>query len=358
MDSSGQPPSNEVFSQRDPNLSSLFQRNKELIIKLVNNREIEDVQFPKSISKTDLRDQLEDLLEKGILLDSDIASIVEQLQGWGHQQIYLYRVNIDETELPRWLGGEYVESRFKVANLLDIFNRARPVDSADELSLFECKYSQHDGHMRFKWAEVVGALDRRAEDDIKKPFTLNEDGTRIERMVYHAFLESYAQDISTFEWDIQEKIAVFMIRKQSNRSYKDVRDQMIEDLKHLLPIEPKMRKFVPLELRKLLRNLDDNEEIHKRRLRFESTHNRGKITLSSGDIQDIFADEILLQAYNSFVADADRLGGSVSWPLEGRKPIGVYIQARDQDDQRIGIAAQALEEDIRSVLQGIKRNST
>ena len=162
MDSSGQPPSNEVFSQRNPNLSSLFQRNKELIIKLVNNREIEDVQFPKSISKTDLRDQLEDLLEKGILLDSDIASIVEQLQGWGHQQIYLYRVNIDETELPRWLGGEYVESRFKVANLLDIFNRARPVDSADELSLFECKYSQHDGHMRFKWAEVVGAFRQKS----------------------------------------------------------------------------------------------------------------------------------------------------------------------------------------------------
>ena len=145
-----------------------------------------------------------------------------------------------------------------------------------------------------------------------------------------------------------EKCAVFMIRKQSNRSYKDVRDGMIDDLKQLLPIKRSTRKFVPLELRKLLRNLDDIEEINKRRLRFQSTHNRGKITLSSGNIQDIFADEILLQAYKSFVADADRLGGSVSWPVEGRKPIGVYIQARDQNDQRIGIAAQALEEEIRS----------
>ena len=190
MDNSGRPPSNAGFPQKDPNLSSLFHRNRELIIKLFNKRKIEDVEFPKSISKTDLRDQIEDLLEKGILQDSHIASIVEQLQGWGRQQIYLYSVEIEDAELPRWLSDKFVESRFKAADLLDIYNCARSVDNSNKLTLFECTYSRRDGHMRFKWTEAVGTLDRRPEDDIMKEFAPNTDGTRLERMVYHAYLRT------------------------------------------------------------------------------------------------------------------------------------------------------------------------
>ena len=346
------------FSDDGGNLQSLIGRNKDLILKLLNKRLSDEDAVNQSISKTDLLSHIDELLQSGAIRPTDIAAIVDDLQGWGHQQIYLYEAKLDDSDLERWLNVNYVETRFKKAGLLDIFNCARPLTHTEELNLFESRFSEQDGRMRFKWAEVVGTLARRAEDDIKKPFMLNNDGTRYERMVYHAYLESYAKDISTFEWDIRHENAVFLIRKKTNRSYMDVRDGMISDLVKVLPIMPEQKRFVPIELRSLLRNLDDIEEVNKRRLRFQSTHNNGKITLSSGDTEDMFNDPTLLQAYKSFVAEADRLGGSVSWPVEGRKPIGVYIQARDKDDQRIGIAAQALEEEIRSVLQDIRRYST
>ena len=293
------------------------------------NKRLSDADSVKqSISKTDLLSHIDELLQSGTIRPTDIAAIVDELQGWGHQQIYLYEAKFDGSDLERWLNANFVETRFKEAGLLDIFNCARPLTSTEELNLFENRFSEQDGRMRFNWAEVVGTLARKAEDDIKKPFMLNNDGTRYERMVYHAYLESYAKDISAFEWDIRNKNAVFFIRKKSNRSYKDVRDGMILDLAKVLPITPEQNKFIPVQFRTLLRNLDDIDEVNKRRLRFQSTHNKGKITLSSGDMQDMFNDATLLQAYKSFVADADRLGGSVTWPVEGRKPIGVYIQAR------------------------------
>ena len=353
------PPNDDAqFSDENGNLQSLIGRNKDLILKLLNKRLSDEDAVKQSISKTDLLSHIDELLQSGTIRPNDIAAIVDELQGWGHQQVFLYEAKFNDGDLERWLNPSYVETRFKEAGLLDIFNCARPLTHTKELNLFESRFSEQDGRMRFKWAEVVGTLARKAEDDIKKPFVLNDDATRYERMVYHAYLESYAKDVSTFEWDIPDKNAVFLIRKKTNRSYKDVRDGMISDLAKLLPIKPERNKFAPVELRTLLRNLDDIEEVNKRRLRFESTHNKGKITLSSGDIHDIFNDNTLRQAYESFVADADRLGGSVSWPVEGRRPLGVYIQARDKDDQRIGITAQALEEEIRSVLRDIKRYST
>ncbi len=347
--------SNDQFPSEERNLLSLFSRKKDLILTLVNKRLSEGDAVRKSISKGDLRNHIEELLAKGILYPSDIAALIDQLQGWGRQQIYLFTAAIDEIEKRNWLNSVWVKTRFEEADLVDIFNDARPATYSEDPTLFEAEHSENEGHIRFKWAEVVGTLDRRPEKDIVKPFERSADGTRYQRMVYHAYLEAFATDISSFEWDIQSGNAMFMIRKHSNRSYKDVRDNMISDVARIVPIE---KKFLPIELRKLLRNLDEIEEVNKRRLRFRSTHNRGGITLSAGNDNDIFDDEILRQAYESFERDADRLGGSVSWPVDGRKPIGVYLYARDKHDQRIGIGAQALEEEIRSVLQDIRRYST
>ena len=347
--------SSDQFPSEERNLLSLFSRKKDLILTLVNRRLSDDDNIRKSISKPDLQNLVEELLTKGTLQSSDIAAIVTELQGWGRQQIYLYRVTTDESEVRNWLDLEWVKARFEQKGLKDIFNCARPIDSFEDLTLFETDYSQHNGRIRFKWAEEIGTLERRPEDDIKKPFALSDDGTSYERMVYHAYLESYATDISTFEWDICNKDAMFMIRKQSNRSYKDVRDGMIADLANVVPIK---HRFEQVELRKLLRNLDGIEEVNKRRLRYKSTHSGATITVSSGNQQDVFDDAVIQQAHRNFVSDTDRLGGTVGWPVNGRKDIGVYIYAREKHDQRIGIGAQELEDDIRTVLRDIKRYST
>lgn len=347
--------SSDQFPSDERNLLSLFSRKKDLILTLVNKRLGDDDTIQKSISKPDLQSLVEELLEKGTLQPADIAAIVTQLQGWGRQQIYLYRVTIGESEIQSWLDIDWVKAHFEQKGLTDIFNCARPLDNFEELTLFATEYSQDNGRIRFKWAEEIGTLERRPDDDIKKPFTLSDDGTSYERMVYHAYLESYATDISTFEWDIRNKDAMFMIRKQSNRSYKDVRDGMISDLGKVVPIK---QYFEPVALRKLLRNLDDIEEVNKRRLRYKSTHSGATITVSSGNQQDVFDDAVIQQAHKNFVSDTDRLGGTVGWPVNGRKDVGVYIYARESLDQRIGIGAQELEEDIRSVLQDIRRYST
>ena len=342
----------ESFSSEDRSLFSLLSRKTELVLEVLDEH---GITLPRRISKPDLRYEVEKLLRSGVLQARDIASLLERLQGWGKQQIYLYVDTLDESSRKSWLNEDWVRSRFKQAGLIDIFNDELQVEASNEPVLFGATYLQTDGILRVKWAEFVGGLDRKQSLDKKDAYVLSDDGTALERIIYHAYLETYATDVSTFEWDIRRGIATFMIRKVSDRFYMEIRDNMGAELSGVTSIG---EDFQPVELRKLLANLDLIENVNRRRLKFRTTHDRGTITIASGNQKDVFEDRVLQRAHESFVRDADRLGGFIDWPLPDDRSIGLYIYTREKEDQRIGIDAQAQEEDIRSVLQDIRRYSS
>ena len=339
-------------------IRTLLARPTELVVELLRRRHI--VKLPKSITKDNLRSKLNTFIRGHVLEPADLANILEELQGWGHQQVYLLRFRGNESERRNWSRDwsdeESVRSRFGNAKLSDIFNNARQVDPKDSPTLTKAEYCPDSGTVRLLWAErILTRVREDAEDEAPPPFELSTDGTSVERIVYLAFRETEERDVSSVELDFDNGIATILIRKVSDRNYREIRNQMIEDIEDLLAID---EFFEPVLLRKLMENLFLVQKLNTRRIRFQSPHNRGTAELASGTQEDLYEDQKLQEVASSLAEDSDATSVSLRWPLSRQRHLGIFVFARYGNDQRIGIDSQALEADVRHVLQEIRRYST
>ena len=206
------------------------------------------------------------------------------------------------------------------------------------------------------WAERTCTL-TRIEDaaDELPPFEPSPDGTSRERIVRLTFRETEAREVSSLELDIDNGTATFLIRKVTDRNYRQLRDNMISDLEELIQIED---LFEPVPLRKLMERLYLVEDLNQRWKRYQSSYGRGTATIASGSQEDLFKDTVLRQVAESLEEGADATGVSLAWPVPNRKHLGLFVYARFEGDQRIGIEALALEADVRHALQEVRRYST
>ncbi len=342
----------------DRQIRALLARPTELVVELLNRRH--NIRLPKSITKDKLRNKLNVFVRGNALQPTDLAKMLFELRGWGHQQVYLfqfrgkYPVKVNWSK--QWSDEQWVRKRFDVAKLSDIFNKDRDVEPGDSPELTKAVYCPDTGKLRFLWSErILTRVREEAEDDTPPPFELSDDGASLERLVYLAFRETEERDISSVELDIINRTATFLIRKVSGRNYQEIRDKLIEDLKELLDID---EFFESVQLRKLMSNLNLVQNINQRRKIYRSSHSRGTVEIASGSQDDLFADAVLQQVAESLDEDADATGATLQWPIPNRKDLGLYVFARYEIDQRIGIDSQVLESDIRYVLQEIRRYST
>ncbi len=295
-----------------------------------------------------------------ILRLTDLEEMLRESRRWGHQQVYLLQFRGSDTEMrdwsKQWSDEQWARKRFKAANLSDIFNNERYVEPSDSPKLFKFEHCLDEGMLRFLWVERTYTLTRIEDAADELPtFEPSVDGTSRERIVRLTFRETEAREVSSLELDSANGTATFLIRKVTDRNYRQVRDRMISDLKEVLRIED---LFEPVPLRKLMDRLYLVEDLNQRSKRYQSSSGRGTATLASGSQEDLFKDTGLKEIAASLEEGADATGVSLAWPARIRKHLGLYVYARFEGDQRIGIEALALEADVRHVLQEVRRYST
>lgn len=349
---------NDSDSPGDRHIQALLERPTELVVELLCYRH--EIKLPKSISKDRLRKKLNDFVRGEVLSLTDLEEILRESRRWGHQQVYLLQFRGSVTEMrdwsKQWSDEQWVQTRFEVANLSDIYNNDRCVEPSESPKLFKFEHCHDEGMLRFLWAERTYTLTRIEDDaDELRPFEPSPDGTSRERTVRLTFRETEAREVSSLELDIDNGTATFLIRKVTDRNYRQVRDNMISDLEELIQIED---LFEPAPLRKLMDRLYLVEDLNQRRKRYQSSSGRGTATLASGSQEDLFMDTGLKQVAASLEEIADATGVSLAWPVPYRGHLGLVVYARFEGDQRIGIEALALESDVRHALQEVRKYST
>ena len=332
---------------RDILLGTLFKNKKELIARQFQNR---GIPLSARSTKRAMRLAVESHLSRGKLDLNDIHSMLIGLEGWGHQQIYMYKYSGGETIQRKWLDEEAVACKIHEHGLRDFYNVSRSITAPLDTRLYTITYNPDLGRIRFVWVERRTVVERdESRDMLHSEFEANEDSTAHERIIYRAYRETLTRDISSFEWDIRRGIAMIMIRKLSGTKYPVERDRILVDLEDILPI----LDFYPYSISRLVNKirLARDEKIVIRAAEVQSMDNGAIIRLASSNQDDVRDDAVVEETGSRISTQVNGRACNFLVELRRNKKIRFELYAKKSDDQRIGIDSQELEDDIRNALQ-------
>lgn len=338
-------------------LQLLFDHKRELIVSSL--RDIGD-NVRKSISVPDLRSHINEALDNGTLQTSQLAGILNNLEGWGNQQVYLYKFEGSNTTQEEWSQLRWVEEHFDRLNKRPLLNNTRPIVLPVSPTLVSVQYYKYGDNrepcVRFIWVEKRTSLERAEELDPEPGDVRLLEHSTTERIIFQAFREITVRGVISFDWNIQRCEAMLMLYKLSGTNYAVKRDALLPQLREFIPIND----FRPVPISSLVTRIRSaKNEVLSKALSFQTINNEGILTLSSGDQdEDIFADAVLEQAHTQVANSVTGLSGNIRWKLQGSQHISVEIYGRFAEDQRIGIGSEQSEADIRYVLQRIRTYCT
>lgn len=343
--------SNEQYSpeDRDILLGSLFLYKKKLIAKQFNEIGIPLRWQP---TKATMRRAIESEINRGKLDLEKIHEVLVELEGWGRQQIYLYKFTGGTTLQNQWLDYDWVKHNIQDNGMGEVFNITRPITSLDKSPLYTIQYDQAEGKLRFIWILNRTKITREELEDPPYPdFTPNTDLTAIERLILRAYRETLVRDVTSFDWNIKTGDAMIMIRKLRGTKYKDEREKIRAELRKVIPLAD----FQRLSVSKLINNLRHIEEVVTTTLDLRPLSNaNGRLIMSTGNRHDVESDpeysDIITTRRNRFTGRT----APIRWQLNGNQKIGMYLHAKKEDDHRIAINSQETEEDVRNVLRRIR----
>lgn len=330
-------------------LGFLFTHKLKLLIQLFRDREI---RVRSRMTRVQFQERVEELLDSGEIDLGVIVEILNELEGWGRQQIYLYDFEGGQTQKNRWMNAEWVRDHFENQGLGEIFNVTRPIVTPDEPTLISIEYSETDHRIRFIWVQKRTTVQRSEDDDLAQDeFTFSRNSA-MERIIYRAYREITVRGVISFDWEIGSGDGMLLIRKLRGTTYKNVRDEIMSELRgYGVPVDD----FTPLSISAVITALSvDNDEVVRRSMEFRTTNNEGQLSFSSGNQRDVFEDRVLNRARRDVTNDITGLTGRIRWKARQKKYINIELYGKVENDQRIGIGAQELQEDIRHVLRRIR----
>ncbi len=342
---------NEPYFPEDRNilLGSLFLFKKVLIAQQFNKR---GIPLSWRARKTSMRRAVESEIDRGKLDLDKIHEILIELEGWGRQQIYLYKFTGGKTLQNQWLDKAWVKSKIEKNGMREVFNVTRPITSLKQSPLYTINYQQAEGRIRFIWIQNRTTLTREELEDPPYPeFAPNRDSTALDRLILRAYRETKVRDVTSFEWDITTGEAMIMIRKLRGTKYKIERDKLLSELKGILPIVD----FKRLSVSKLINNLRHIEEVVTTQLDLRPLSiASGRLLMVTGNRQDVESDPQYSDILRNYRDGFTGRTAPIRWQPKRNHQIGMYLYAKKEDDHRIAINSQETEEDVRHVLRRIR----
>lgn len=344
-------PSNEKYlpKDRDILLGSLFLYKKKLIAKQFNKIGIPLRWQP---TKAKMRRAIESQIDSGRLDLDKIHAVLVELEGWGRQQIYLYKFIGGTTLRNHWLDYDWVKSSIQDSGMGELFNITRPITSSNRSPLYTIQYDQAERSLRFLWVQNRTKVTREELEDPPYPeFAPNRDSTALDRIILRAYRETLVRDVTSFDWDINTGEAMIMIRKLSGTKYKDERDKVLSDLKKIIPVAD----FRRLSISNLINNLRGIEDVVMPKVKLRSFSNATDVlSLASGAKNDLSSNPSFKNILQTHKEDFTGIDSFVRWKIRKNQHIGIDLKAVKEDDHRIAIRSQEMEEDVRLLLQRIR----
>lgn len=294
--------------------------------------------IPKTGTKSQLRDRLEAALENGDFRVGDLIALLDSIEGWGNQHIYLYRSS--EQVAQQWRRTQYVERVLRQNRCIGLLNRRRPLLLPERATLSAVAWSP--ARVRFLWVE------RRAWDEPSPGDDFDEGD-----LSYKAYRRRVERGVTTFDWDLVSRHAALMIRRLSkggDSGYDDTRAGFERELEPFMTISG----FDRLRVSRGIGRIESSGEARSRQLAHQ-TKRGGRATFTSrGRKRDALDDQDLNAARNA-LGNTSPLLGNFYWQdvVEEGREMHVKLYAADQ---RLGIFGEHSEEEVRHVLSRIRHH--
>jgi hypothetical protein len=287
-------------------------------------------------TKAVLRKRFEGYLGDGRLNGVELVALLNRIEGWGHQHIYLYKA--PNWSIGLWCTEESARERLSDLGLIDLFNRQRPLVLPEETTLSSIEWTMEG--LRFVWVEKRQWEERVPEEDIESA-----------DIVWRAHRIKSARGLTTFDWDLVSGHAMLMIQKlPSGTKYHRIRRQFEKELEPIVGLS----QFEQVRVSRAIQPIEESGEVRRRQLAYE-TRRGGKARFTSASPSaDTYADPDLERAGQALGGEAAGLLGNFYWhPVPGilKRELHSMLYA---SDQRVGIFGERREQEVRHIISRIR----
>jgi hypothetical protein len=284
-----------------------------------------------------VRERIEGCIDGKKIRGDELVDLLDQISGWGNQQIYLYRS--PATLIERWNTEAKARGVLRARNKEELFNRRLPLVLPANPCLSAVHWTPRG--VRFIWIEKRTWRERVPEEDYK-----SDDIEFTAHRVHHA------RGLIAFDWDfISGHAALLIQRLPSGENYRDVKTRFEAELESLV----KISKFSAVYVSPAILRVEKSGEVRHRKLEY-ATERGAKISfLSRHRRASTFDDPALKKARQEL---GDRLAGqhgNFYWPMPDHTEREIHVKLLAKD-QRLAIFGECSEQEVRHVLGRIRHH--
>ncbi|MBY0458031.1 MAG: hypothetical protein K2V38_11880, partial [Gemmataceae bacterium] len=298
---------------------------------------LKDKGLPASGNRKKVRKRLEDGLDAETISGDDIIDLIDRVEGWGNQHIYLYR-SPDEL-IDRWDTEAKARVRLRAVGQEELLNARRPLLLPPNPQLCSVEWSPR--RVCFVWVQRRIWYEHLPDEDYQE-----------DDIEYTARRRHQARGLITFHWDLASGHAALLIQRlPKGNNYKDIRGTFAAVLEPLV----RLSKFEPVAISGSIMRLERSGEVRRRSMEMVTARgSRAKFT-SGGRRVDAFDDPDLKNARTGLGTKLIGRHGNFSWtmPDDSDRELHVKIYA---PDQRLAIFGQCTEDEVRHVLSRVRHH--
>lgn len=295
--------------------------------------------LPISGAKSLLRERLMNALLAGRVSAPELVELLDELEGWGNQHMYLYR-STTEAAKP-WASASSYLKILQQNKLQHLCNRRNPLVLPDRptLSTIRCTGDR----VRLQWVE-------KRLREVRIPEFDQQDG----ELALRAYREIVSRGITVFDWDLTTGHAALMIQRLSSGSnYADIRARFEEELETLVGISG----FKRIRLGRAISQIEGSGEARRRQYKHETERGSVASFTSPSRRRDAFEDPAVEEARKALGQKTISLLGNFYWmPVTGRLERELHVKLYPKD-QRVGIFGACTEMEVRYLLSRIRNYS-
>lgn len=305
---------------------------------------LQSLQLPYSGNKDVLRERVVKAVRDGATTQGDIVDLLNHIEGWGNQHVYLYQTTVEQRR--PWRTEGRARQRLARIDAAELMNERLPVVLPEEPTLVSVGWSPE--HVRFVWVEKRAYTQRR--EDLDRTEGELEEGLEAGAIIFKAFEGKVQRAITTFDWNLSNGHAALLIHQlQSGENYSAIRDNYESAIEEAVGVS----NFRRVSIGRAIQPLVDSDETRNRQVE-EATAIGGQARLTSGSRADDIIDDPGLVGAKAGLGNTSAVMGNFYWlPVEPnlQREIRTKLYATDQ---RVGIFKQCTETEVRHVLSRIR----
>jgi len=293
---------------------------------------LRDKGLPATGNKPDLRRRIEDCLEEATVEASDLVDLLDRVEGWGNQHVYLYTAS--DTLIAALSDERAMKAKLRKFRLGRLFNGRIPLVLPDQPALSAIEWSAE--RIRFIWVEKRVYREPR------------DDESYIEGAIeYDAYEVKQTRGIISLSCDLVTGLAELLIQRlPTGNDYLTEQKKYLEELSELLDVT----QLTPQKVSGAIKKVDQSGEIRKRSSQMATALGYLAIYTSRSRKDDVYDDPTIRKARKALGKTVAGRLGNFYWPILGRD-IHIKLYAKDQ---RIGIFGECTEAEVVSVLSEVR----